>query len=332
MSKNPTVRLSDVATVAGVSIATASKALNDSPLVSAKTKAHVRDVAARLDFRPNALAQSFASGRSQVVGVLTHRAGSSFARLVVMGAILELGERERAALVYDGRVQVQQEMAESIRKLRDRRIDGLLVVGSSNRLVMPSVTHHFDVPVTYAYTVTDAAADTTFLPDDEAAGYLATRHLIEQGRTRIAHITAEEVNIPTRRREAGMRRALAEAGLEVVEILHGKWRQEWGSAAVAALIDRGVEFDALFCGNDHIGFGALEALAAHGRSVPDDVAVIGVDNWEEVIVDQEHRRLTSVDLDLAGLGRQAAVHVIGSDGVGGGERLTAPRLVLGPSA
>ncbi|MGW8483152.1 LacI family DNA-binding transcriptional regulator [Microbacterium sp. NPDC055903] len=331
MSTQRIVRLSDVATVAGVSLATASKALNDSPLVSAATKARVREVAARLDFRPNALAQSFASGRSQVIGVLTHRASSSFARLVVMGAVVELGDRERAALVLDGRIRVQQEMAESIRKLRDRRIDGLLVVGAGHRQAMPSVTHQFEVPVTYAYTSSDAQDDVTYLPDDEAAGYLATRHLIERGRTRIAHVTAEETNIPTARREVGMRRALEEAGLKPVSTVHGNWRREWGVAGTERLLDEGVVFDAIFCGNDHIGFGVLEALAARGLSVPDDVAVVGVDNWEEVIVDQELRRLTTIDLDLTGLGRRAAANVVDPQGEPG-ERLIAPSLVLGPSS
>lgn len=331
MSTHRTVRLSDVASVAGVSLATASKALNDNPLVSAATRARVREVAERLDFRPNALAQSFASGRSHVVGVLTHRASSSFARLVVMGAILELGDRERAALVFDGRVQVQQEMTESIRTLRDRRIDGLLVVGASNRQPTASISHHFDVPVTYAYTSSDDPRDTVFLPDDEVAGYLATRHLIERGRTRIAHITSESASVPTRRREEGMRRALAEAGLDAVAVMHGSWRREWGAAAAGQLLDDHGDVDAVFCGNDHIGFGALEVLASRGVSVPDDIAVVGIDNWEEVIVDQEARRLTTVDLDLTGLGRRAAA-VVSGEFAAEGENLIAPRLVLGPSS
>lgn len=330
MPTRPTVRLSDVASVAGVSLATASKALNGSPLVSAATRERVREVAERLDFRPNALAKSFASGRSQVVGVLTHRASSSFARIVVMGAILELGDRERAALVFDGRVQVQQEMTESIHKLRARRIDGLLVVGSSNRTPTPSISHHFDVPVTYAYTSSDDPQDTVFLPDDEEAGYLATRHLLDRGRTRIVHITADRQSVPTRRREAGMLRALDEAGLSPVSTLHGTWRREWGVDAAGIILERADEVDAVFCGNDHIGFGVLDTLAAHGIRVPDDIAVIGIDNWEEVIVDQEPRRLTTIDLDLTGLGRQAAA-VVSGETAAEGETLVAPALVQGPS-
>lgn len=324
------VRLSDVAAVAGVSKATASKALNGSPLVSAATMARVREVAERLDFRPNALAQSFASGRSRTVGLLTHRATATFSRAVVMGAILELGRRERAALVFDGRINAHHEMNESIRTLQDRRIDGLLVVGAGYGRVTPSITHQFEVPVTYAFAASDNPDDSVFLPDNEEAGYLAGRHLIDCGRTRIAYVSADRDDLAVRRREAGLRRALEEAGLAPAATLYGSWRHEWGEQAVGALLESGTAFDAVFSGNDHIGFGVLDALAARGIAVPDEVAVVGVDNWEEVVVDQKLRRLTTIDLDLMGVGRIAADNVI-APAPEGGERFVEPALVLGPS-
>jgi len=324
------VRLSDVAAVAGVSKATASKALNGSPLVSAATTARVREAAERLDFRPNALAQSFASGRSRTVGLLTHRATATFSRAVVIGAILELGRRERAALVFDGRIDAHHEMTESIRTLQDRRIDGLLVVGSGFGRITPSITHQFQVPVTYAFAASDNPEDSVFVPDNEQAGYLAGRHLLESGRTRIAHVTADRDDLAVRRREAGLRRALAEAGLEPVATQYGSWRREWGEQSIGALRDAGVAFDAVFAGNDHIGFGVLDALQERGVDVPTDVAVVGVDNWEEVILDQKLRRLTTVDLDLLGVGRVAADNVI-EPAATGGERFVAPSLVRGPS-
>ncbi|MGC5166481.1 LacI family DNA-binding transcriptional regulator [Luteimicrobium sp. DT211] len=330
MATQRAVRLSDVAAVAGVSKATASKALNDSPVVSPATKARVREAAERLDFRPNALALSFASGRSRTVGLLTHRATATFSRPVVMGAILRLGSRERAVLVFDGRIDAHRDMAESVRTLQDRRIDGLLVVGSGYARLTPSITHHFDVPVTYAFAATDDPDDVVFLPDNERAGYLAGRHLLERGRTSIAHVTADADDLAVRRREEGFRRALAEAGTEAVTTLHGTWRREWGERAVEILDDGPVPVDGIFCGNDHIAFGVLDALEASGRRVPDDVAVVGVDNWEEVVVDQKLRRLTTVDLDLTGVGRVAADNVI-DPAAHGGERFVEPALVLGPS-
>ncbi len=93
----------------------------------------------------------------------------------------------------------------------------------------------------------------------------------------------------------------------------------------------GTSFDAVFCGNDHMGFGVLDALATRGMRVPDDVAVVGVDNWEETIVDQKLRRLTTIDLDLMRVGAVAAGNII-EPVPAGGERFVEPTLVRGPSS
>lgn len=332
MPTNRDVRLTDVAAVAGVSLATASKALSGNDRVSEATKARVRAAADRLDFRPNALAQSFASGRSRTIGVLTHRAANTFSRPVVMGAVLELGERLQAVLVLDGEIKAHREMSNSIRKLRDRRVDGLLVVGDGHEHVSSSLSHHFDVPVTYVFTASDSPEDSVYLPDNEQAGYLATRHLIDTGRTRIAHITADATSLAVQGRQRGMRRALQEAGLMPAgEALYGSWSREWGAQAMTAVLDSGTDFDAVFCGNDHIAFGALDVCEARGVRVPQDVAIVGVDNWEGVVVDQEVRRLTTIDLELMRLGRLAAADVIGTDRHSG-EQFNTPTLVLGPSS
>ena len=135
--------LSDVAAVAGVSLSTASKALNGSTRISAATRARIEDAAQRLDFRPNALAQSFASGRSHTVGVLAHRAASTFSHPVLIGAVLRLGARERAALVYDGDRLNRNRLGESIRELGARRIDGVLIVGDGHEQRTRSFTADF---------------------------------------------------------------------------------------------------------------------------------------------------------------------------------------------
>jgi len=332
MPINRDVRLADVAAVAGVSLATASKALSGNDRVSEATRARVRAAADRLDFRPNALAQSFASGRSRTIGVLTHRAAATFSRPVVMGAVLEFGERGQAVLVLDGEIQAHREMSNSIRTLRDRRVDGLLVVGDGHEHVSPSLTHHFDVPVTYVFTAPDSPEDSVYLPDNEQAGYLATRHLIDTGRTRILHLTADATSLAVQRRERGMRRALSEAGLPLAgAVRYGAWSREWGAAAMEAVLDERIDFDAVFCGNDHIGFGAIDVCEARGVGVPGDVAVVGVDNWEGIVYDQDVRRLTTIDLELMRLGRLAAADVIGADRRSG-ERFQPPTLVLGPSS
>lgn len=332
MPSSPNVRLSDVAAIAGVSLSTASKALNGSDRVSEETQARVREVAARLDFQPNALARSFALGRSRTIGILTYRAGSTFAGPVLIGAVLRLGELQQASLVFDEDLLVPRQMTDSIRALQARRIDGLLVVGDGHERVSPSVTHHFEVPVTYAFAASDHAQDVVYLPDNETAGRMATRHLLDRGRTRIAHITGARASIAVGLRQSGMRAELASAGYaQAGRTLHGSWSHDWGAAAMIELLDSGTEIDAVFCGNDHIALGVLDVCAARGLRVPEDVAVVGVDNWEGIILDQGIRRLTTVDLELRQLGQLAAADLLAPERTPG-EHLVAPNLVVGPSS
>ncbi|GAB3395617.1 LacI family DNA-binding transcriptional regulator [Humibacter soli] len=325
--------MSDVAAVAGVSLATASKALNGSTRISQATRDRVRAAADRLDFRPDALARSFASGRSGTIGVLTHRAKNTFARPVAIGAILQLGDQNQAALVYDGDVKESKAMSDSIRELRARRIDGLLVIGDGHEHTSPSLTHYFDVPVTYIFTASSDADDVMYLPDNREAGRMATRHLIDTGNSRIAHITGPQASIAAERRRAGMMDVLTAAGLQPVgPVIYGDWTRVRGAAGMAELLQSGSEFDAVFCGNDHIALGAMEACAAAGIRVPDDIALIGVDNWEGTVVDQDgSRQLTSVDLELMELGRLGAASLTTSEHAAG-EHFSTPTLVLGPSS
>lgn len=323
------VTLSDVAAVAGVSLSTASKALNGSTRISAATRARIEDAAQRLDFRPNALAQSFASGRSHTIGVLAHRATSTFSHPVLIGAVLRLGARERASLVYDGDRLDRNRVGESVRQLSARRIDGVLVVGDGHEQRTRSFTADFRAPVVYAYTATDDPDDLCFLPDNLLAGSLAGRHLLGLGRTRIAHITAMHESIAVRRREEGFLDVLGAAGIDPVgPTRHGTWTEEWGARAIDDLLTEHPDVEAIFCGNDHIAFGVLSVLERRGVRVPDDIALIGVDNWEGVILDQGTRRLTSVDLHLAVLGERAVDALL--DGVElTGLQYQEPSVVVG---
>lgn len=325
------VRLSDVAAVAGVSVSTASKALNNGERISKRTVARVREAAERLDFRPNALARSFALGQSRTIGVLTYRATSTFAGPVLIGVVLELGTLQHASLVYDEDLLIPRQMTGSIRELQARHIDGLIVVGDGPERLSPSVTHHFTVPVTYVYAASDQADDVIYLPDNEQAGRLASRHLIDRGRTRLAHITGNADSLAVRRRVRGMQAELSEADLQLAApINYGSWLQQSGVEAMTELLDARTEVDAVFCGNDHIALGALEICKTRGVRVPDDIAIIGIDNWEGIILDQGVRRLTTIDLRLQKLGRMAAADVT-ADTREPGEHRVDPELVQGPS-
>ena len=307
--RRQTVTLRDVARAAGVSISTASNAFAGSGRVAAATRQRVVATAERLAFRPNALARSFVTGRSFTVGILAEHAPGTFSMPVLIGANSALALGDLASLAYDA----QNDPAlrrEYLTRLRTRRVDGLIIVGQGPDVVHPSVSHDFPAPVVYAYAHSDDPRDTSYLPDNVMAGRLATEHLVETGRTRIAHITAGATLSAVRDRITGMLSVLADNGLVPVgDPHHGTWRRAWGAEAVDRLLASGTEFDAIFVGNDDIALGVRSRLEASGRRIPDDIALVGVDNFNR-LTRMEDRSLTTIDLNLPQVGAAAADHVL----------------------
>ncbi|SEE95037.1 LacI family DNA-binding transcriptional regulator [Ruania alba] len=330
MAGRKRVTLSDVAAAAGVSLSTASKALNGGGRISAATRVRIAQTAERLDFRPNALAQSFALGRSRTIGLLTQNAVGTWSGPILVGVTSFLGRHEQAALHYDAHFDIATLNA-NVRKLLARQIDGVLIIGEGPEHVLRSVTHEFSVPVAYAFASTDDDGDATFLPDGEMIGRVAAEHLLEIGCRTIAHIGVD-VNVPATERTRGFHEALADAGVQAVgtQVSGGDWTAAWGRAAVTRLLEDGTDFDGLFCANDQIAEGAEEILLARGLSVPSDVAIVGVDNWDGVVA-RRRTHLTTVDPQLAAVGAAAAEYVIEGRDDPGVHRLPV-RLVVGASS
>jgi LacI family transcriptional regulator len=162
------------------------------------------------------------------------------------------------------------------------------------------------VPVIYVYTPSQDPADHAITPDNVAGGRLAAEHLLTLGRTRVAHLTGPHHQRAAMDRALGISQALEAAGTQLAYVTaDGDWTERWGRSACAVLLDHGPPFDALLCDSDQIARGALDALRERGVRVPDDVAVIGFDNWD-LIVEGTYPMLTSIDMNLGELGRLAA--------------------------
>jgi LacI family transcriptional regulator len=196
-----------------------------------------------------------------------------------------------------------------LQALLGRRVDGLIVVGD-NTDPRPSLGHDLPVPVVYTYGPSDDPRDHSIVPDNVAAAVMLTRHMLDTGRTRIAHITGEVGFLAAQDRAKGVTSTLASAGLELLggEVVFGNWSESWGRAATAALVAKYPDVDAIICGSDQIARGSLDTLRELGISVPQRVAVAGFDNWE-VLATGSRPQLTTVDMDLESLGRAAAQRV-----------------------
>jgi LacI family transcriptional regulator len=323
------VTLSDVARAAKVSISTASKALNDRDDVAAATKARVLEVAEQLSFTPNVVARGLLAGRSGTVGLLTSDLEGRFMIPILMGAEDAFGEGRVNVFLCDARGDAIREQ-HHLRALLSRRVDGIIVVGRSTD-PRRSLGQRIPVPVVYAYAPSDDPRDLSLTPDNVAGGRMAVEHLIACGRTRIAHITGDPGYAAARDRLAGAQQALAQAGLEMTgEPMFSEWSEQWGRDAAAMLLRMHPDVDAIFCGSDQIARGVLDTARDLGRDVPNDLAVIGYDNWE-VLAGNSRPGLTSIDANLQDLGRKAAERVFAAIDGGvaeSGVRSVPVRLVI----
>ena len=323
LTASTTSTLADVARLAGVSVATASKALNGKPQVKAETRARVAAAAEQLSFVPNVLARSLHQQRTGTVGLITSDLEGRFSIPILMGAEDAFGAGSVSVFLCDARGDSIREQ-HHLKALLSRRVDGLIVVGARPD-PRETLGRTLGVPVVYAYSPSVHEDDYSVVVDNREAGKMAVEHLIACGRTKIAHITGDPTYGATRERVAGAREALQEHGLDFVSgnPLAGSWSESWGRGATQMLLSQGHQFDAVFCGSDQVARGSLDALREAGRRVPEDVAIIGFDNWE-VLAANSRPQLTSIDMQLETLGRKAAERlfdILGGQQVRGVDRL-----------
>jgi len=322
MSQRRASTLTEVARRAGVSLTTASKAINGQNRVSEATR--------ELSFIPNPMARSLISGRSGTVGLLivdslSHR----FAVPTMLGAEAALSEINLSMITADARGE-ESRLRSLAEMMRQRMVDGLIVVGDNNVLT-PSISAEFPAPIVYTYGETGQSSDIVHVPDDKAGGALALDHVVALGRRRIAHLTGPRGTRAVGERVKGIRAALRRHELSLVEpISYGRWSQRDGRTTAERLLAEHPDVDAIVCGSDQIASGVVDAVVAAGRRIPADVAITGYDNWV-TFAQETDPPLTTVDMNLEALGAAAVrdlFGVIDQVAVGGGVRLHDCTLVV----
>ena len=285
-------RLIDVARESGVSVCTASRVLNGTQLekVSPATQARVREVARRLGYRPNVAAKGLVKGLSYLIGVLLPHLSDSFFAEVVEGIQDAADAAGYGVLIFLSRGDSQRE-DKALVSLRRRGVDGILYTpgqnfASINRLIAEGV------PVLQMANSVPAIASPYIDYDHEKGAYLATRHLLERGHTRIAHLSADVPGDQQgMKRHRGYGQALGDAGIpydsKLVEIsgysFEGGYRATYELCGHdpnrrPSLPSPPLAFSAIFAASDMAALGAMKALQEMGRRVPDDVAIVGFDD------------------------------------------------------
>jgi LacI family transcriptional regulator len=296
--------INDVAALAAVSTGTASKALNGRGSLRPETRQRVREAAQLLGFQVNAAARSLQTGRTYTVGMITTDSIGRFSIPVMLGAEDALGAGRMSVFLCDGRDDPIREQY-YLDTLLSRRVDGIIVTGRRS-LARPPVRANLPVPVVYAFISSTDPEDCSVVVDEAGGARKAIEHLLAVGRRRIAHITGPEHHHSAMVRCVASAERINVAGLQPAAApMFGEWSESWGRQAINMLLANQVTFDAVFCGSDQIARGVADELRASGRKVPDDVALVGFDNWDVMALACQPQ-LTSLDMDLEGVGRTAA--------------------------
>jgi len=296
----------DIARDLGVSLMTVSKALRSHTDISAATRARVLKRARELDYRPNWIARSLVTRRTYVIGLVIPDLMHSFFAEVAKGVT-----RKFQPLGYQIIISNSEENSEveerQIELLISRNVDGLIVASaqSNGRRGLFATLGSREVP----YVLIDrmpSGLDANFVGvKDDEIGALASRHLIEQGCRRIAHIRGPAIQTGIGRLR-GYRRALAKAGLAALPeyVVSGQHNDISGYVAMRQLLGLGHPPDGVFCYNDPVAIGAMKAILEAGLSVPHDIAVIGAGNvhYSDVLAVP----LTTVDQGTVQVGTQAS--------------------------
>jgi LacI family transcriptional regulator len=293
-------RLADVAAAAGVSTSTASKAINGRGRISAATRKRILDSARELGF-----VASSGPGRQPVttVGVILADLESRFSLPILDG--LEDGLSSFSSFVHlcNARGDHLRER-HLLNALLDRRVDGLIVVGGRTEERDP-VGEDLPVPVVYVHRPSRDPQDTSLVVDDVQGGSLQLDHLASLGRTRIAHISGQHKHRAAADRKVGVARAAEALGLQLIaESADGPRTASWGRSATLRILE-GRDVDAVVCDSDAIALGVIDQLRRESVRVPEDVAVIGYENFLPLVINSDPT-ITSVDIKLEALGRAAA--------------------------
>ena len=264
----------DVARLAGVSQKTVSRVMNNEPLVSTELRERVWRASRQLGYRPNSAARALAAGRTYRIGFVS--LGTTLHGPVATLVAAERAARERGYSMTIATTADRTGVSRAVESVLEQGAEGVVV---SEPIDLGGVHLTVDVPVLIFGHFPGLSAPhviSTLNSGDQSAA-LATRHLLGSGHPTVHHIAGPDSWFAARERLQGWQQALAAAGAAVPQHQVGDWTAESGYRAGCRLAEA-PDVSAIFCANDDMAFGAIRALREAGRSVPEDVSVMGFDD------------------------------------------------------
>lgn len=310
------VTLLDVAKQAGVSLATASRALNANRNVREDLSERVLAAAAQLNYSVNAQAQAMARGRTNVIGLLVHDIADPYFSSVAGGVMLAAERHQLLVTLANtmGRPERELEYLAAFRAQRSRavilagsRVDDLVLLNSLRREITAFQSTGGRVAVISRKRLT---VDTVIVENWAGARSLAQR-LVELGYERFAILAGPRKLLTARDRCNGFRAGLTQASLPAPHVVHGDFTRNGGYEAMLKIIKSGIRPGCVFAVNDVMAVGAMAACREQGWKLPDDLAMAGFDDI--ATLRDIYPGLTTVKLPLEEIGSAAVSLVISEE-------------------
>src|SRR5512138_293273 len=276
------VTMSDVARKAGVSLMTVSRVINNKGDVSSETRQRVLEVISNLGYRPSAIARSLATRETATIGLVVPDVSNAFFAEITQGVERLAYSKGYHVFLCNTEEDPQRELA-VIQSLEEKRVDGLILCSSrleEEKLIdiLASLPAVVLINRRLHQTVEDTFDSVSL--DDERGGWLAARHFIENGHKQIGFLAGPPASYSGAGRRKGFLAALQANGIDLVDgwLRHCQPSVEGGYEATRYLLGTWPELTALFCFNDLVAVGALQACDELGRRIPEDLAIVGHDD------------------------------------------------------
>ncbi|GAM70832.1 purine nucleotide synthesis repressor [Vibrio sp. JCM 19236] len=274
--------IKDVAKLAGVSTTTVSHVINKTRFVAESTQERVMKAVKELNYAPSAVARSLKCNSTRTIGMLVTQSTNPFFAEVVDG-VESYCYRQGYTLILCNTGGIYEKQRDYIRMLAEKRVDGLLVMCSDlTEELREMLDSHPNIPKVVMDWGPESSMADKIIDNSEEGGYIAAKHLIENGHDKIACLTGQAEKLACIERVAGYKRALAEANIEFNPeyILEGNFECDTAVEAADKLAAMPIETrpTSVFCFNDIMALGLISRLQQHNLKVPEDISVIGYDN------------------------------------------------------
>lgn len=303
--KNKT--LLDIAQKAGVAISTVSRALNDRPEVSLKTRNEIKKIAAKYNFRFNPIAQGLKNNRTKTIGIIVPEIKHDFFSSAISG-IEEVAYKAGYTIILCQSNESFEREIINTDVLMHHRVAGVLASISQNT----KEGNHFkeiikgNTPVVFFDRVCEDVKASKVIIDDEGSAYQAVSYLVNRGYKKIAHFAGPTNLDICNKRLAGYRKALTQSKLKFNKdlVCYGGLHEQDGYDSMDELIKKKNIPDAIFAVNDPVAIGAFQRIKEAGLKIPDDIALIGFSNNK--ITNLVDPKLSTVNQPSFEMGKRAA--------------------------